>query len=65
MRSGLDCHSSVVSVRTNPEKFGGVDWGRAGKGDIGKMKQPADQPRAGILSQEQAAQIKRLVVHKK
>ena len=44
---------------------GGVDWGRAGKGDIGKMKQPADQPRAGILSQEQAAQIKRLVVHKK
>ena len=39
----------------------GAEQGRV---TLGRWSSP-DQPRAGILSQEQAAQIKRLVVHKK
>ena len=43
-----------------------VGWigAEQGRVTLGRWSSP-DQPRAGILSQEQAAQIKRLVVHKK
>ena len=43
-----------------------VGWigAEQGRVTLGRWSSP-DQPRAGILSQEQAAKIKRLVVHKK